>query len=227
MKVNNFEWNTIELTTPDLDCAADLLAVAFYDNPSHIYIFPDNHNRLKAIRWMLRCNLNLNLNTQKYIGQSFALVEPNQPPGVRKIKAMAFWNPPKSPPVSFLSMVKEGLLTMPFRFGWGSFPRLLEVLKGIDAAKQQTLHNCPAWYLNNMVVSSELRGMGVGTKILGEQLQKVVEPSGFPAILMTQKEANVRFYQRLGFEVASKSIIGKEKNAFINWCLSYQPKILF
>lgn len=218
MTAKNTESNTVELTPLDFDRAAELLAAAFFDNPLHIYLFPNPANRLKAIRWMVRSNLNINLNSQN-IGQSFALVEPNQPPGKRQIMAMAFWNPPNSDDVSLLSMVKEGLLTMPLRFGWGSLSRLLEVMEEISAAKKQALNDTPAWYLNNMVVAPELRGTGVGTKILDEQLKQVVEPSGFPAILVTQRETNVRFYQRLGFTVASESIIGKGENTFVNWCL--------
>ena len=219
MTAKNTELNTVELTPLDFDRAAELLAAAFFDNPLHIYLFPNPANRLKAIRWMVRSNLNINLNSQKSIGQSFALVEPNQPPGKRQIMAMAFWNPPNSDGVSLLSMVKEGLLTMPLRFGWGSLSRLLEVIEEISAAKKQALNYTPAWYLNNMVVAPELRGKGIGTKILGEQLKQVVEPSGCPAILVTQRKLNVRFYQRLGFTVASESIIGKGDNTFVNWCL--------
>lgn len=218
MTAKNTESNTVELTPLDFDCAAKLLATAFYDNPLHIYLFPNPTNRSKALYWMLSSNLNINLNSQN-IGQSFALVEPNYPPGRRQIRAMAFWNPPNSDNISLLSMVKEGLLTMPLRFGWGSLSRLFEVMEEIGAAKKQALNDTPAWYLNNMVVAPELRGTGVGTKILDEQLKQVVEPSGFPAILVTQREANVRFYQRLGFAVASESIIGKGENTFINWCL--------
>jgi GNAT superfamily N-acetyltransferase len=213
---------TIELTPQDLDCAASLITAAFFDNPAHIYIFPESRNRLKALQWMLGANLKLNLNPQKNIGQSFALIELNQPPGKRQIKAMGFWNPPNADSVSFLSQVRAGLLTMPFRFGWGSLPNLFEVVKANAMAKKQALNSTPAWYLNNMVVASELRGQGVGTKVLAEQLQQVVKPSGFPAILDTQREINVKFYQRLGFKVASELIVGKGQNAFVNWCLIRQ-----
>lgn len=235
MTAKNIKLETVKLTSHDFDLAADLLAASFFDNPSHIYIFPDRNNRLKAIQWTLKCNLNLNY--QQYIENSlhsqdtveanifhhsFALVEENQPPGTRQIKAMAFWNPPESDSVSWLSMIKEGLLTMPFRCGWGSFQRMFTVLEDIANAKKQVLNDTPAWYLNNMVVASELRGTGIGTQMLKDQLQTVVDPSGYAAILMTQKEANVRFYQRLGFEVESKLVLGKGKNAFTNWCLLRQ-----
>ena len=38
-------------------------------------------------------------------------------------------------------------------------------------------------------------------KVLRNQFESEIDPSGFPAILMTQRQANVRFYRRLGFEV--------------------------
>jgi GNAT superfamily N-acetyltransferase len=210
---------TVKLTPQDLDCAANFIATAFFDNPAHIYIFPNSHHRLKALQWMLGANLKLNLSPQKNIAQSFALVESNQVPGIRQIKAMGFWNPPNADSLSFLSQIRAGLLTMPFRFGWKSFQNLFEIVEQFATTKKQILNNTPAWHLNNMVVAPELRGQGVGTQILTEQLQQVVEPSGFPAILNTQKEINVKFYQRLGFKVANKSIVGKGQNAFVNWHL--------
>lgn len=67
-----------------------------------------------------------------------------------------------------------------------------------------------------MVVAKELREKGIGSEILRQQLQSQVALSGFSAMLMTQKAENVKFYQRLGFEIASESKIGADKNAFTN-----------
>lgn len=208
--------NTVQLTPKDFDRAADLLVEAFYDNPAHVYInmSPDESSRLKATQWALRRNLDL----QAATGSSFALVESDKPPGEREIKQMAFWHPPNSDSIGILSMIKEGLLTMPFRFGWGTFKRVIEVTGEFDAIKDRVTAN-PVWYLNNMVVAKELRGHGIGSKVLRNQLESVVDPSGFPAILMTQREANVRFYRRLGFKVVDESIVGSGEYAFTNWCL--------
>ena len=217
MKDTNPELNTVQLTPKDFDCAADLLVEAFYDNPAHVYIYmsPNESSRLKVIRWSFRRNLNL----QASVGSSFALVESDKPSGEREIKQMAFWHPPNSDSISILSMVKEGLLTMPFRFGWGIFKRVIEVTEEFDAIKDRVLDRQPVWYLNNMVVAKELRGTGIGTKVLTKQLESVVEPSGFPAILMTQREANVIFYRRLGFEVIDESTVGSGEYKFTNWCM--------
>ena len=90
----NPELKTVQLTPKDFDRAANLLVEAFYDNPAHVYIYmsPNESNRLKAIYWAMRRNLNL----QASVGNSFALVELDQPPGEREIKQMAFWHPPNS-----------------------------------------------------------------------------------------------------------------------------------
>ena len=214
------EINTVELKPPDFDRAADLLVEAFYDNPAHVYIFmSDESNRLKAISWASRINLNL----QGSVGSSFALVESDKPPGKRQIKQMAFWHPPNSNSINLMSMVREGLLTMPFRFGWRIFQRVIDVTEEFDAIKDRITNRQPVWYLNNMVVAKELRGTGVGTRVLKRQLESVVDPSGFPAILMTQKAGNVMFYQRLGFEVATESKVGSGEHAFTNWCMMRYP----
>lgn len=217
MKDPNLELNAVQLTPEDFDRAGDLLVEAFYDNPAHVYIYMSSNesDRLKAIRWSLRRNLNL----QASVGSSFALVEPNKPPGERQVKQIAFWHPPNSDSISLMSMVKEGLLTIPFRFGWGTFKRVLEVTDALDTIKDKVISDRPAWYLNNMVVAKELRGTGIGTQVLKNQLESVVEPSGFPAIVMTQRAANVVFYQRLGFRVATESTVGTGKYSFTNWCL--------
>ena len=111
---------------------------------------------------------------------------------------------------------------MPFKFGRESSERLTEVMGAMDKVKKRMLKENKAWYLNNMAVAQELRGQGVGTKLLQQQLQSIVIPSGLPAILMTQKETNVKFYQKLGFEITDESSIGQGKNAFINWCLIFK-----
>jgi GNAT superfamily N-acetyltransferase len=215
----NLELNTIELTPKDFARAAHLLAEAFFDNPSHTYIFPNPDTRLKLLQWGLKANLKLNLTPPKNIGHSFAIVEGDRSLGTSEIKAMAFWHLPECGSISLFHKIASGWLIAPWKLGRKNYRRLLEVMSAIDRIKDRVLGDRRAWYLNNMVVAKELRGTGLGTALLKNQLQSVVEPSGFPAILMTQREANVRFYQRLGFEVATESIIGMGESAFTNWCL--------
>ena len=213
--------NTVELTPKDFNHAAILLAEAFYDNPPHVCIFPDSATRFESLQWGLKAFLKLNLSPPTPIGKSFALVEANQPPGIRQVKAMAFWNYPESKSASFISKLKSGWLTIPFKYDRATFQRLKKAMMAIDETKKEVLGQNKAWYLNNMVVAKELRGTGVGSKLLGHQLESVVIPSGFPAIAMTQKEINVKFYQKLGFKIANKSTTSIGRNSFTNWCLIF------
>lgn len=215
----NLAKNTVELTSQDFDRATDLLTEAFYTNPSHAYIFRDSNTRLKLLKWGLKANLKLNLASPKPIGKSFALIEANKSPGKRQIKAMAFWHPPECGSLSLINKIKSGWFITPWKLGKKTYRRLLEVTIAIDKIKENVLGDRQAWYLNNMAVAKELRGTGIGTEVLQNQLATVVDPSGFPAMLMTQKEANVRFYRRLGFELAEESQIGTGEDAFTNWCL--------
>ncbi|MGL5834729.1 MAG: GNAT family N-acetyltransferase [Waterburya sp.] len=221
MEENNLKLETVELRSLDFDLAAVLLAEAFYNNPSHEYIFADPSTRFKSLQWGLKANLKLNLAQPFPIGKSFALVESDQPPGKRQIKAMAFWHPPGHSSPNLMTKVLSGWILAPLKFGRATYQRLSEVMAVIERIKEEVLAQKKAWYLNNMVVDREIRGTRIGTQLLAQQLRSRVIPSGFPAILMTQKEMNVRFYQKLGFKIVHKSIIGTGQNAFVNWCLLF------
>ncbi|MEN9518144.1 MAG: hypothetical protein RLZZ381_732 [Cyanobacteriota bacterium] len=221
MEKYNIKLEIVKLTPQDFDLAAVLLAKAFYNHPVHEYIFVDPSTRMKSLQWGLKANLKLNFTPLMAIGQSCALVEKNQPPGMRQIKAMAFWYPPEYDSPGLIAQVLSGWILAPFKFDQETCKRLSQVVTTIERIKRQVLVKNKAWYLNNMVVDRELRGMGIGTELLSQQLQSRVIPSGFPAILMTQKGTNVKFYQKLGFKIAHKSTIGTGENAFTNWCLIF------
>ena len=212
---------TVELMPADLAPASNLLAEAFFDNPSHVYIFANQSTRFKALQWGLKTNLALNLIQPDSNGRSFAFVETDKLPGIRQIQAMGFWTPPTSGKISILSKVKTGWLTIQLRYGWSVWQRLTEVMNTMERIQNTVNKDNPAWYLNNMAVAKNLRGSGLGTKLLKTQIQSVVLPSGFPAILMTQKLENVRFYERLGFEIVDQSVIGSGENSFNSWCLIF------
>ena len=214
--------NIVELKPPDFDHAADLLTEAFYHNPAHVYIDPNENTRAKLLKWALKSNLILNLAPPEPIGQSFALVEADKPPGTRQVNAMGFWHPPQRTSLGLINKIKSGRFIAPWKFGKASYPRLVEVMSAFDEIEKKVADGKQAWFLNNMAVAEELQGTGIGTNVLEYQLETVVEPSGFPAILMTQKAGNVRFYQRLGFKVMTESKIGEGEDAFTNWCMMRQ-----
>ena len=48
------------LLAPEFDSAAALLAAAFFDNPAHVYMFPDEHRRRRRLGWVHPVAVGLN-----------------------------------------------------------------------------------------------------------------------------------------------------------------------
>ena len=110
------------------------------------------------------------------------------------------------------------------RLGCGGVCRLFEVTREISRHLEQALGDRPCWYLNNMVVREHLRGKGIGSQLLREQLPAVarMEPL-YSVALSTQRPENVTFYERLGFRPVLDGIIGSGPAAFRNWIMVFAP----
>lgn len=200
------------LTQRDRSAAADLLTEAFFDNPAHTYIYPDPATRRPLLRWLMYTNLGAQLT----VGQGFGERGPDD-----RLAAMAFWHAPGAPQVSLLQLARFGFLAMPFRQGWSRFARMTAMVEEVETRRLVGLGGRESWYLNNMVVDSAHRGLGIGSRVLRRQLVDVVSPSGRPASLTTQKLENVSFYRRLGFEVVDDGMVGEGAGAFRNWIMIY------
>jgi GNAT superfamily N-acetyltransferase len=201
--------------TPELfGSAAALLADAFFTNPAHVYLCPDPRTRRARLAWLLGANLRV----QPDLGQSFCLAEN----GV--VDAMGFWTRSDGPEPGALRMLRFGFLTLPFRIGWAGMRRAFVITRAIDGQLERTLGDRPYWYLNNMVVRELLRGSGVGTRLLRDQLALVSAKEPDRAIaLSTQRPENVTFYQRLGFRAVLDETVGSGPRAFRSWILVHAP----
>ena len=134
---------------------------------------------------------------------------------------MGFWTRRDDPEPTRLDQLRAGLLLLPFRFGIGGLRRVFETVAGIEGQRDATVAGEDWWYLNNMAVHADLRGQGVGTELLHFEIERIAAraPNAFLA-LSTQREENVRFYERLGFEVASCEAVGRGPLAFRNWSMA-------
>jgi ribosomal protein S18 acetylase RimI-like enzyme len=76
----------------------------------------------------------------------------------------------------------------------------------------------PHWYLATLGVVPEAQGRGLGTALLARWLARV-DAEAAPAWLETDREANLDFYRRAGFEVAVRT----EILATAVWCMLRPP----
>ncbi len=201
-----------DITKKDIVPASLLLADAFHDNPAHTYIYPNDLRRLEQMKWLMRTNLNAQLK----LGQSFAKKTADG-----SIAAMGFWHPPGAPQANTLQLFQLGFFSMPFHHGIPAFKRMLHAVREIELRRARALSGRKSWYLNNMVVSQDQRGRGLGGETLRRELETWVRPSGYCASLTTQKPENVSFYRALGFEVADDTPIIDGRQEFNNWVMMF------
>ncbi len=211
---------TEKLGECDFESAAALLTEAFFTNPAHVYLFPKETQRRRALPWLLQRNLA----AQAPLDHSFCVAQESGNPPRRTIVAMGFWNPPGSPSVSVRGLLRLGFMAIPIQCGVGASQRLLKSVRYLEDERRTALGSRRAWYLNNMAVATHLRGSGLGSELLDRELRKRIDPSGHVAALATQRPENVRFYRRLGFEVVSGRSLGSGRCPFRNWIMVREPK---
>lgn len=199
----------------DRSALADMLTEAFFSNPAHTFIYPNEGDRYRKLRWLMATNLRAQLT----VGTSFGARSHDGKPA-----AMAFWHPPGTPKASAVQLLRFGFFSMPFRHGLQAFQRMLKAVSEIERKRAVALAGRESWYLNNMAVSADFRGRGLGRSLLRKQLADAVDPSGLPASLSTQRPENVSFYKQLGFRVAGDGPIGEPDNGFSNWIMIYEPQ---
>ena len=74
------------------------------------------------------------------------------------------------------------------------------------------------WHLGPVAVDAHLQGKGIGSRLMQAFCAKM-DAAGEVAYLETDKEINVRFYERFGFEVISEEeVLGAP-----NWFMLRQP----
>jgi GNAT superfamily N-acetyltransferase len=89
-----------------------------------------------------------------------------------------------------------------------------------DAAMAPHRPKEPGWFLETVATAPEAQGKGLGSAVLIPGIQEA-ERAGWPAYLETSSEANVRFYERLGFKVTAD--VQLPDNGPRTWCMRKDP----
>jgi ribosomal protein S18 acetylase RimI-like enzyme len=173
----------VRLEDSRLGEASDVLARAFHDDPAWVWLIPDAEKRRRVLPWLFR------------VGFDVTAAEVWTTAGV--VHGAARWLPPGRPPMRVGPTLKA-LVTTPFRLGSATAP-FLAYGRAVEALRAETMPG-PHWYLAGIGVDPSARGRGVGAALLEPGLE-AARRAALPAVLLTNNEENLPFYERHGFAV--------------------------
>ena len=180
---------------------AALLADAFEDNAAYGFLFPDLASRKTRLADFFARNLRTHL---PYRCTYVWVPEPD------RIAATVTLRPPGGVPVSIWTMIRRGLVPFAVSNGWGAVRRLFYLIEHTDRIDKEATSGRVHWHVHMMAVRPDRQSAGIGTRLLREVFAAAGGPSGsqYPISLQTERPQNLRFYQRLGFELQREYDLG-------------------
>ena len=170
--------------------ASQVLARAFQDDPHWSWVLSCESRRTQVLPWFMEA-------WAKYChkhGETYTTA--GKPEGA------ALWVAPGKYPESVVGMMVSGLILVPLKFGRAAFARLMRSLRYYERLHKRLVppHH---WYLATLGVEPERQGRGIGSALIRPVLSRA-DAEGLFCYLETEKEKNLPFYQRHGFEVAAE-----------------------
>jgi GNAT superfamily N-acetyltransferase len=173
-----------------LDQAADVAVRAFDDDPFFSYLFPRTAQRHRSVGLLHRAVIS-------HLG-SIAVTRTALVDG--RVAGVAIWVPPGKWPYPPRIQVRQvfGALRA-FLPDVGSLGRGGRILRVVEQAHPKV----PQWYLQLLMVDPDVQRQGIGGLLQAPILERC-DREGLPAWLETQKEENLAYYQRFGFELVTE-----------------------
>jgi ribosomal protein S18 acetylase RimI-like enzyme len=197
----------VRVQEPNIITIADMLARSFYDDPSVIYIEPDNAGRAR----MLAVFYEVGTRYAHLFGEAYT--------SAGNIEGAALWIAPGSGDFTPDRMAAAGGNRLSPAMGPGAFGRFLALTRhfgGLRKAAMPSSH----WYLNVLGVEPSRQGMGIGSQLIQPVLQRADE-SELACYLETMKARNVAFYKQHGFEVV---VEGNLEDGSHYWTMRRHPR---
>jgi ribosomal protein S18 acetylase RimI-like enzyme len=173
----------VRLERDQLGEASDVLARAFQDDPAWVWLLPDAERRRRLLPWLFRVGFDVTA------ADVWSTAGP--------VLGAARWLPPGRPAMR-VGPTLRALVTTPFHLGTatGAF---LSYGRAVEQMRAEVADG-PHWYLAGIGVDPAAQRRGVGAALLRPGLE-AAERAGLPAVLLTNNEANLAFYESHGFAV--------------------------
>lgn len=198
---------TFEKMRPEeRDTCAALAARAFEDYEYFTYYIPDDQRRTRFLSTMLEIEVRINDGPADF----FTAKEDG------KIVAVAMLCPPEYKKPSDMAYMRAGFGKCFLQGGI----RDVAAWNAMEGKAGQPCHSLggQTWYLNLLTVEPNLKGQGLGSRMLGECiLPYVKEHGGETLCLFTNSEINRTFYQKNGFEEFDQRFFTRKGKQLGSW----------
>jgi len=173
----------VRLERARLGEASDMLARAFQDDPAWVWLIPDPRRRARVLPWLFR------------VGFDVTAADVWATPG--EVLGAARWMPPGRAAMR-VGPTLRALVTTPLRLGSATGP-FLSYGGAVEALRAEAMPG-RHWYLAGIGVDPAAQRRGIGSALLRPGLAGA-DREHLPAVLLTNNEANLPFYERHGFVV--------------------------
>jgi ribosomal protein S18 acetylase RimI-like enzyme len=171
----------VRLERSRLDEASAALARAFFDDPAWVWLLPDPKRRARLLPWLFRIGFDITS------ADVYATAGP--------VLGAARWLPPGRAPMR-VGATLRALVTTPIRLG-AATAQFLAYGRAVEALRAESVTG-PHWYLAGIGVEPAARRQGIGGALLEPGIT-AAERDRVPAVLLTNNEENLPFYEAHGF----------------------------
>ncbi len=177
----------VKATAAQTSTVIDIIARAFDDDPAVNWFVRQDHRRAAAVRqfFQMMADTLYVRHDENYLMSDGTGATMWLPPGI-------------STQVGLLETLQQ-LPAVLRTVRWRGLRRLLQVQAVVDGNHPHEPH----YYLFAIGTLPELRGQGIGSKLMQPMLERM-DREGQPAYLENSKEQNLPFYERHGFEVTQQ-----------------------
>lgn len=176
----------------EISTAVQVITEGLLVEPGFTALLPDESRRRKVMTSLMTGIATISQQRDAFF---IALVD-------NTIRGAAIWAPAGTYPFD----MRTNLRMMPHILRLISLgPSMLSQLAGMDTAAAKHFPTEPTWYLQALGVAPDHQGQGIGSSLLRTSLARVDQDHA-PAYLETSGEANIRLYQRHGFEIRDENV---------------------
>lgn len=187
MVPSTFDFSPLTLDRQTLNEAAVLGARSFYDDPFFVHLSPEPMLRARGLALFMRSHL-------AALGNSAVATGARDRAG--NLVGACVWQKPGTYPLPAAVQAREAV-----GYLRALFPRPLALVKGLHylLAMEKARPREDHWYLCLLAADPMAWRRGIGTALMEPSLESI-DGDGLPCYLETQKEANIAYYRRFGFD---------------------------